>query len=209
MVRMSAGPGAPPVLRCTSRRRGVLEYREIKIYRIFCVVVEPEEGCNARKFCEGTHGVTLLWDWVLASTALNHVLNVSSLLCVRRPQQVTRGNVHCPQSDHEHSKKSGRRRARHFAMGTCGELSWKPASRWRARADPTPSYFGKRHGGQELLRTLPTGTFPAIAISCKRSEQLRSLRSLWRLRPRSPACGEANFPRNRHGRPCAQWAQAT
>ena len=44
-----------------------------------------------------------------------------------------------------------------------------------------------------------TGTFPATAIFCKRLEQLRSLRSLWRLRQRSPVCGVANFPRNRHG----------
>ena len=40
---------------------GVLEYREIEIYRIFCVVVEPEKRCNARKFRESTHCGSLFY----------------------------------------------------------------------------------------------------------------------------------------------------
>ena len=98
--------------------------------------------------------------------------------------------------------KDTMKRAKKAAGGSQNISPWGPAkgsfgkrgSRWRARAAPTPSCSAKRHDGQELLPMLPTGTFPATAISCRRSERLRSLRSLWRLRRRSPACRRSKLP---------------
>jgi hypothetical protein len=50
--------------------------------------------------------VSLLWNMVLVSTTPGRV-TVCSLRCVRRPQQAIRGNVHCPQWNHENRVRYG------------------------------------------------------------------------------------------------------
>src|ERR1700678_7784 len=52
---------------------------------------------------------TLLWDFGLGFGVAKWRIQVYPLPCVRRPQQATRGNVHCPQRTMNAAKK--RRRA--------------------------------------------------------------------------------------------------
>ena len=75
------------------------------------------------------------------------------------------------------AKKVARRRARHFATGICGELFWKRASHWRARAAPTPSCSAKRHDGPELPPMLPYRHFSSHSdlLQAVRAAALSSL----------------------------------